>query len=333
MAADVSYVRGLIERLKKDKSASTFNRLLTSQHVPDLQLIALVTLVLAVIFSAPVVAGWFGAFGSSSAPWIAVLSLPAIWGTAGSILTWTYQTGSSRLGVVDLFSSEIATICRVITIVEVAPRCKDMYENPPERAPEFLSQEHYTPVFDDNSRALEVLEARVVEHVTCFYSYLKTMRDYLRVLSTIEKPRDHPEEWRSGMLNIIYMLFLALESARRSIRRLVEFEPEREENTIVILLSEVVVYAVLFEAFKARAAKIPEYSAKFERLRLRRNEYEACVVETAAQVRSHMTREDKDEWMRAFVLLEELDHRYKVAFGCLPRHIDVEPGAALCIPL
>src|SRR4051812_44343409 len=35
-------------------------------------------------------------------------------------------------------------------------------------------------------------------------------------LSTIEEPQTHPVEWRSGMLNVIYMLFLMLESARES---------------------------------------------------------------------------------------------------------------------
>jgi hypothetical protein len=36
------------------------------------------------------------------------------------------------------------------------------------------------------------------------------------------------------MRNVIYMLFLMLESARKSVDRLIEYEPERAQNTITI---------------------------------------------------------------------------------------------------
>jgi hypothetical protein len=40
----------------------------------------------------------------------------------GPILGWTYQTGSKRLGIVDLFACEIVTLCRVGAIVDFVPR-------------------------------------------------------------------------------------------------------------------------------------------------------------------------------------------------------------------
>jgi hypothetical protein len=40
------------------------------------------------------------------------------------------------------------------------------------------------------------------------------------------------------------------ESARNSVDRLVEYEPERAQNTITILLSEPVAYSLLLEIFE-----------------------------------------------------------------------------------
>jgi hypothetical protein len=37
-------------------------------------------------------------------------SVGAIVSVGGGVLAWTYQTGSARLGVVDLFACEIATL-------------------------------------------------------------------------------------------------------------------------------------------------------------------------------------------------------------------------------
>jgi hypothetical protein len=51
-----------------------------------------------------------------------------------------------------------------------------------------------------------------------------------------------PGCWHQAARNVVYMLFLGLESARRAIADLVEFEPERAERTIVILISELEAY-------------------------------------------------------------------------------------------
>jgi hypothetical protein len=92
--------------------------------------------------------------------------ISAIVGTGCGVLVWTYQTGSARLGIVDLFSCEITTICRVITIAETASRYVSVYEDPPAVSVNFRSEEQYTPIFDKNSKDLEMLEARVVERIT-----------------------------------------------------------------------------------------------------------------------------------------------------------------------
>jgi hypothetical protein len=98
----------------------------------------------------------------------------------GAVLAWAYQSGSVRLGVVDLFACEISTLCRVATVVDTARRYAGKFDQPPTapadtagpRPPpyHFASQENYFPVFESNTRDLQTLEARVVINITEFYT-------------------------------------------------------------------------------------------------------------------------------------------------------------------
>ena len=96
-------------------------------------------------------------------------------------MAWAYQKGSARLGVVDLFSCEIATICRITKIARAAQRYVYLY-GISDQALRVRAQEHYTPIFDGNSKELQALDARVIEPVTEFYTYQKALLDYLRNL-------------------------------------------------------------------------------------------------------------------------------------------------------
>ena len=135
---------------------------------------------------------------ASSGPFIG-----AICAVGGGVLAWTYQTGSARLGVVDLFACEIATLCRVGAVVEMVQRYVDLFQRGPRGGmpqvidgelpadtSRFTSQESYFPVFDASVKDLQVLEANVVKHVTAFYTYMKVMRDSLRRLAEIKTPDD-----------------------------------------------------------------------------------------------------------------------------------------------
>ena len=187
-------------------------------------------------------------------------------GVIAAVIAWAYQRGSARLGVVDLFACEISTLCRVATVVDSAKRYIDEYSQggmapeprpggAPASAQRFSSTEDYFPIFGSNSRDLQSLEARVVINITAFYTYMKAVRDMRRGVQAITPlpsdriadRRDEPEpgSWREAMRNLIYMLFLALESARKTIEDLVEFEPEQAERTIIVLVSELEAYGFL----------------------------------------------------------------------------------------
>jgi hypothetical protein len=275
----------ILRQLRIGKESSTFERLGHSRHVADLRLIFSVTLIIMIIsavlalvfcFEHQVVSNWKDVHARQSA-WIWVrLGLAAIAdsgtfiGAVGAVgcgvLAWTYQAGSARLGVVDLFACEIATLCRVFAVADVVRRYVDLFEHGPQVSrphpidgelpadtSRFTSQESYFPVFDSSVKELQALEADVVKHVTAFYTYMKVMRDCLRRLAEIRPPRTHApsdDDWHRAVCNVVYMQFLALESARKAIGELVEFEPTQAEDLVTILLSELLAYGFLRQQFR-----------------------------------------------------------------------------------
>ena len=123
----------------------------------------------------------------------------------------------------------------------------------PDDTSRFTSQESYFPVFDASVKDLQPLEADVVKHVTAFYTYMKVMRDSLRRLAEIKPPADggqHDDDWHRAICSVMYMQFLGLESARKAIKDLVEFEPTQAEDMITVLLSELLAYGFLREQFR-----------------------------------------------------------------------------------
>lgn len=213
----------------------TFWRLAASAHVADLRVIFWSACAVFVLAGATCL--YLSFFGGSTVASNAGVA-GAIAGTASLVMAWAYQKGSARLGVVDLFSCEIATICRITKIARAAQRYVYLYGNPPDQALRVRAQEHYTPIFDGNSKELQALDARVIEPVTEFYTYQKALLDYLRSLQNLERPHDQERDWREGMCKVIYMFFLMLESGRKAVGELLEPGPDQVQNTIMILLSE-----------------------------------------------------------------------------------------------
>lgn len=309
------YPLHVLKMLTEDDAASTLVRLFRSRHVADLQLIFLITIFL--VISGPLfVTFWHKVIDSTDVIGSAAL-ITAIVGTGSGMLTWIYQTGSRRLGVVDLFACEITTICTALSVAETALHLRNMYNYPPFRSMKFNSEEEYSPIFNNNTSDLEVLEARVVGRVTEFYTYFKAMRDYLRLAHDIEKPQDEIDKWRTLLRNGIYMLFLMLESGRKSIDVLVEYEPEQAQSTIIILISELVAYGMLLNYWECQASERTVYDAHLERLRMRKTEYPLIVGSIYRRVISPIGRDgkDRDAWQRAATLLGELKHRYCDVFG------------------
>jgi hypothetical protein len=312
------------DELTANESSSTLFRFGRSKHVVDLKLIfllALFVLAVHVIVACFLLDYKGGKIDTYLGPAVPIY---------GAIVAWAYLSAAKRLGVVDLFACEIRTLCRVGTAFDVGrlyvKKYQDLIEKskgdgaetqamnkpvvpkPPADSNAFSSNEEYFPVFTNNSGDLEALEALVVAHITEFYTYMKAARDLLRALAAV----DSVPETKKIFENLIYVLFLGYESGRNAVKDLVEFEPTRAENIMIILLTELVCYSFLCTHFKD--SKEPGDELRFARLELRESGYKSDIPELYRQVTSPHG-ENEEDWKSAKGTAPELAKRYLEAFG------------------
>lgn len=251
----------------------------------------------------------------------------------GAIVAWAYLSASKRLGIIDLFACEISTLCRVGTLFDVGKIYVDMYDQgvAAEKhakakhiasSQSFVSQEDYFPIFDHNSSDLESLEALVVESITEYYTYMKAARDLLRKLASIDvshilKPGDGAPDgtakvdpWHQTVADLIYVLFLGYESARKAVTDLTEFQPTQAEHIIVILLTELVCYSFLCKFLQ-------HDNVRFARLQLRQTDYERVVSALIEEVNSGYEGNQRKYWAPAQGTIPELELRYHDAMTTL----------------
>lgn len=314
--------------------AATVDRLFKSEHVSDLRLIIAFALVAVLLVLVVEVLGslaylWgihheHGSYGILIPVLRGFVAFDApMLGIFGAVLVWAYQAGSARLGIVDLFACEIDTLCRVALLVEsVSLSIRTFRHGLPGRNDagnsasvirHFTSEENYFPVFENNIRDLQALEARVVINITAFYTYMKAVRDSTRAFmdmsaspTQLEPRPDTASTITSAQetgRNIIYMMFLGFESARKAIGCLVEFEPEQAERTIIVLISELEAYRFLRDQFT------DEDDIRNTRLELREADYEKLVPSLCAVVKARAS--ECSDWEPARRLVPELERKYK----------------------
>ncbi len=337
--------------LKTGNPTDTVDRLFDSQHVNDLRLIAATGFVLTLLAFAVALTGavgfclsaWTPAEGATLPRLIVFLvqnggvHLLTIFAPVaaifGGILAWAYQVGSARLGVVDLFACEIDTLSRVITVMGMVGLMVDRYGDSPSRplsatessaasAESFTSQENYFPILDSNARDLQTLEANVVINITAFYTYMKAVRDAFRRIADSSTPQRQHETLK----NLVYMLYLALESGRKATDDLVEFEPTHTERTLTALLSELDAYAFLRSQYTTSGEvyhdrlilRGPQYTALVQHL----NDilqYQANILFHSASSRAiHYPTYEETQWHAALQSLPTLNARFEVLRSRFP---------------
>ena len=232
----------------------------------------------------------------------AFLSVIGIFSIFGAMFAWAYQTGSARLGVVDLFACEIGTLCRVIWATKTVDQLDQKFkpiekslmaklrirafpDKSNQSSTQFTSQENYFTAFENCTRDLQILDAGLVTNITGFYTYMKSLRDILRSTtqvgaysgSSIEDPQRNP----------VFLLFLMLECARHAIRDLVEFPPDQAERTMIILLSELRAFDLLLDMLEKGD---PVY---YYRIRLRASDYHKAILDLHAILHD---KENRQKW-------------------------------------
>jgi hypothetical protein len=240
---------------------------------------------------------------------VSATSLGGIIGAGGAILAWVYQTGSDRLGVIDLFGCEISVICRTCLIVDFAKSSTHLTE---QSGFKFSSEEDYAPVYNNQLADLKPLDADVVNAVSQFYTYRKMMIDYLRGLE--ESAREG--HFKARVTQMIYMQFLMYEAGRKAVERLVEFEPNRDENLVYIYCSEILLFGWLLKRFSESQFQTEQGGRKHEdfrlaRLEARQDDYIRDVEKLYADMAK---KRDLPEWNRACITSEELRYRYNIVF-------------------
>jgi len=343
------------ERIKTGDPAATLDRFFVSKHVKDLRVIIEVTLfavmvvfVLGLLLSfehewnkivapdppahgPPAVSGWayfelyFIHLGSATLQSFLTFFGPAI-AVFGAVVAWAYQAGGARLGVVDLFACEIDTLCRVGTVLDIVPHLIEKLDAPPSlpaasdiagrSSDQFTSKEDYFPVFENNTKDLQSLEAEVVINITAFYTYMKSVRDAMRAL-----PGKTTQERHNAARDLVYLLYLGLESGRKAIEDLVEFEPQQAERTIVVLLSELVAYCFL------RCEFSDPNDMRCKRLEMRKRVYEQKISNLSTLVEDGHKGHKAAQWEPAWLLLPELHARYERAMDATKAIRPVQPVA------
>jgi hypothetical protein len=305
----------LFRRTLQDRGpALTFARLCTSRHLEDLQWVAFLMILLLLVtlgialysFHAPTTSV------NSAVTTVNNAVASALAAAAAAVLNWTYQSASRRIGAVDLFACEISVICRVCIVVNFAQLCVERAERQHEivergfaaeggGSTKFTSEEHYTPVYDGQLSDLEPLDVNVVTYVTQFYTYRKTMMDYLRAIAEAK----NVSESEILMIQMIYMQFLMYESGRLAVEELIEFEPNKAESLVNILCSELVIYAFLQPRYEN------DYRGK--RLCLRCEQYHKIVPELYNRIMDAQ----HPNWKKAQTTAPELIERYKKTCSAL----------------
>jgi hypothetical protein len=295
-------------------------RLGTSRHLGDYQFIGLCALLLAAaaLLLAGTHTGLAGFIKEKTAPLGIDLSHPTpatiVFGLLATVATlgsWVYQSANKRLGTVDLFACEISSLCRVGLVTDFAEKSAHMHDESPlkgDREPTPIDiKENFTPVYDENASDLQMLDTNSVTAITSFYTYRKTMMEYLRAsfaATTWEAARRLHEQ-------MLYMQFLMYENARFATLELTEFEPERADNLVTIYCSEL----PLFTRLLKRHRETDSSNFLYERLRMRIRDYDAKVqhlLDALRDIESHArgTRGIDSAWIKAKTTAEELERRF-----------------------
>ena len=117
-----------------------------------------------------------------------------------------------------------------------------------------------------------------------------------------------PDLWHGTLANLIYVMYLGYEGARKAMEELIEFEPTKAEGILVVLVTELACFPFLCEYLK-------DDDLRFKRLQLRESEYRETMKRLNAKVNApHI---DKEYWTPAERTFKEVDDRYRAAMKTL----------------
>lgn len=302
--------RSLRHRTLDEGPVSNTLQLCTSKHLGDYQWLAVgvVALFVIAVIGLALLAVDVIAVAKPDKSMVGTVAFALIT-AAVTMFNWVYQSANRRLGVVDLFASEITALCKVCLVTDFAKKSvamRDRVQQAGKQTPDsFEISESYTPVFDKSASDLQSLNSNVVAAVTQFYTYRRTMVDCLH--SAMAKADANVAIPQYDQM--IYMQFLMYECARATVHELVEFEPDKAENLVTVLCSELPLMTFLIKRHRGDPSTVFLY----RRLRLRIPCYMAEVAELLDQIKRMELLDGsklRTSWSKAITTRKELKARF-----------------------
>ena len=279
-------------------------QLCVSRHLGDYQWLTVGVIVLMVGGIFLVVRPPSGLTGSPTTIGLALFT------AAVTTFNWVYQAANKRLGIVDLFATEIVSLCKVCLVTDFAKKSialrNAVHKSGKQIARAFDTKEQYTPIYEKSASDLQVLDSNVVAAVAQFYTFRSTMADCLRSATATEDATAAVTQYDQ----MIYMQFLMYECARSATSQLIEFEPDKAEHHVTILCSELPLFSFLICRY--RNDGLADFL--YRRLRLRVKDYVKDADDLMKQihdVEESGSPELKHSWRKAITTCIELSIRYK----------------------
>jgi hypothetical protein len=264
------------KQLNLGEETSIPAKFIHSRHVADLRLIlAVISIIISVAssvallisFQHEVTSNWQDLIATHSWwIWVRIVFasivhffvgegtiIGAVGVVAGGVLAWTYQAFRARLSVIAMLAEEITTLGRVMAITDWVDYFIALDDKVAAGETIRLSSQQKSDsfVFDSLIKDVQQLDHLTVANITSFYIHMKVTASCIRSFAEIQLTvSDSNMQLRSAITSVIYYQFLTLESARKAIRDLVEFEPIQAQNIITILLNELLAHGFLRDHFR-----------------------------------------------------------------------------------
>lgn len=170
----------------------------------------------------------------------------AVGGVALTKMQAAGEAANRRQGVVDIFRSDMISICRVMYSLWVPKMYVTLYEKRADYAGVMPTPgiENYLNVFQEKCSDLVLLDKGVVQHVTAFYRYFLSSRDSTRRLQFWP---DLSLDQRVAILSaIMTQLGLCFKHAREAINLLDSGQDSDEYREDHAMLTDMIDECVLF---------------------------------------------------------------------------------------
>lgn len=210
-------------------SKRSIRSILHSRHTVGLEIFAGLVLLALLALAVMLIVSFVNAPPETDTK-VSEFLLPAVFIAA---IQFIHATGSKRRGAVDMITSEIITVARVLAAGNIIGAFIATYaklEATGDRRPsgfgDVARKENYFTAFDKNIETLGTLKRELVMNITAFYTFMKAARDATGAINLWKD--DYPvSRSKDDVVDIIYLCFLNLLHGHFAITALIEKDQQQ----------------------------------------------------------------------------------------------------------